>query len=144
MPRGVRYDEFGGIDVLRVDEVQRPVPGSLYVVGVTAWERCTAVQPGEVETVVISGAAGGVGSLAAQVVRRSGATVIGLASESNYEWLKSHGVIPVAYGDSKPGVRDERASGLIPRRPEPRTGSRSRVGGSPIAATRPRRRSRRR
>ena len=28
MPKAVRYDEFGGIDVLRVDEVQRPVPGS--------------------------------------------------------------------------------------------------------------------
>ncbi len=27
MPRAVRYDEFGGIDVLRVDEVERPVPG---------------------------------------------------------------------------------------------------------------------
>ena len=27
MPKAVRYDEFGGIDVLRVDEVQRPVPG---------------------------------------------------------------------------------------------------------------------
>src|SRR6266496_1773149 len=55
------------------------------------------------ETVVISGAAGGVGSLAVQLARRTGATVIGLASESNHEWLKSHGVIPVAYGD---GVAD--------------------------------------
>src|ERR1700755_2428304 len=27
MSKAVRYDEFGGIDVLRVDEVQRPVPG---------------------------------------------------------------------------------------------------------------------
>jgi NADPH:quinone reductase-like Zn-dependent oxidoreductase len=26
MPKAVRYDEFGGIDVLRVDEVERPVP----------------------------------------------------------------------------------------------------------------------
>src|SRR5258708_2179005 len=46
---------------------------------------------------------GGVGSLAVQLARRTGATVIGLASESNHEWLKSHGVIPVAYGD---GVAD--------------------------------------
>ena len=58
-----------------------------------------AVQPKEGETVVISGAAGGVGSLAVQLARRTGATVIGLARESNHEWLKSHGVIPVAYGD---------------------------------------------
>ncbi|MGW6157907.1 NADP-dependent oxidoreductase, partial [Streptomyces sp. NPDC055144] len=180
MPKAVRYDEFGGIDVLRVDEVERPVPvdgqvlvrvkaagtnpseavirtgaladlfpstfpsgqgsdlagvieevaagvagfspgdevlgftqkrasqaelvlveagdltrkpekvswevaGSLYVVGVTAWGAVHAVQPKEGETVVISGAAGGVGSLAVQLARRTGATVIGLASESNHE-----------------------------------------------------------
>lgn len=193
MPKAVRYDEFGGIDVLRVDEVERPVPGDgqvlvrvkaaginpseavirtgavadlfpstfpsgqgsdfagvieeavagaggfspgdevigftnnrasqaelvlveagdltpkpekvsweaaggLYVAGVTAWGAVHAVQPKEGET-VISGAAGGVGSLAVQLARRTGATVIGLASEGNHEWLKSHGVIPVAYGE---------------------------------------------
>ena len=27
MVKAVRYDEFGGIDVLRVEEVERPVPG---------------------------------------------------------------------------------------------------------------------
>jgi hypothetical protein len=27
MPKAVRYDKFGGIDVLRVDEAERPVPG---------------------------------------------------------------------------------------------------------------------
>jgi NADPH:quinone reductase-like Zn-dependent oxidoreductase len=194
MPKAVRYDEFGGIDVLRVEEVERPVPGDgqvlvrvkaaginpseavirtgalstvfpstfpsgqgsdlagvieevgagaggfspgdevigftsqrasqaelvlveagdltrkpekvpwevaggLYVIGVTAWGAVHAVQPGEGETVVVSGAAGGVGSLAVQLARRTGATVIGLASEGNHEWLKSRGVIPVAYGD---------------------------------------------
>jgi hypothetical protein len=26
MPKAVRYDQFGGIDVLRVEEVERPVP----------------------------------------------------------------------------------------------------------------------
>jgi NADPH:quinone reductase-like Zn-dependent oxidoreductase len=198
MPKAVRYYEFGGLDVLRVDEVERPVPGDgqvlvrvkaagvnpseavirtgalsklfpstfpsgqgsdlagiieevgtgaggfspgeevigftnnrasqaelvlveagdltpkpakvswevagcLYVAGVTAWGAVHAVQPKEGETVVISGAAGGVGSLAVQLARRTGATVIGLASERNHEWLESHGVIPLAYGD---GVAD--------------------------------------
>ena len=28
MVKAVRYDEFGGIDVLRVDEVQRPARGT--------------------------------------------------------------------------------------------------------------------
>ena len=27
MVKAVRYDGFGGIDVLRVEEVERPVPG---------------------------------------------------------------------------------------------------------------------
>src|SRR6266699_1419909 len=183
MPKAVRYGEFGGIGMLRVEEVERPVPGDgqvlvrvkaagmnsseavirtgavaelfpstfpsgqgsdlagvseevgagvggfspgdevigfsdkrasqaelvlveaggLYVAGTTAWGAVHAVQLKEGETVVISGAAGGVGSLAVQLARRTGATVIGLASENNHEWLKSHGVIPVAYGD---GVAD--------------------------------------
>jgi NADPH:quinone reductase-like Zn-dependent oxidoreductase len=192
--KAVRYDEFGGIDVLRVDEVERPVPGDgevlvrvkaagvniseavirtgavaalfpstfpsgqgsdlaglveevgagvsglspgdevigfsnkrasqaelvlveagdltpkpekvsweaaggLYVAGTTAWGVVHAIQPGDGETVVISGAAGGVGSLAVQLARRTGAAVIGLASESNHDWLTSHDVVPVAYGD---------------------------------------------
>src|SRR5690348_9953775 len=198
MPKAVRYGEFGGIEVLRVEEVERPVPGDgqvlvrvkaaginiseavirtgavaqlfpstfpsgqgsdlagvieevgagvggfspgdevigfsnnrasqaelvlveagdltrkpekvsweaaggLFVAGTTAWGAVHAVQPKQGETIVISGAAGGVGSLAVQLARRTGATVVGLASENNHAWLKSHGVIPVAYGD---GVAD--------------------------------------
>ena len=58
--KAVRYDEFGGIDVLRVEEVERPVPGDgLFVAGTTAWGAVHAVQPEPGETVVISGAAGG-------------------------------------------------------------------------------------
>ena len=72
-----------------------------------------AVQPTEGETVVISGAAGGVSSLAVQLARRTGATVIGLASESNHEWLNRHGAIPVAYGDGVAGrIRAAAPSGV--------------------------------
>ncbi|WP_067693145.1 NADP-dependent oxidoreductase [Nocardia jejuensis] len=194
MTKAVRYDEFGGIDVLRIDEVDRPVPagtqvlvqvratginpgeaavrtgamrdifpstfpsgqgsdlagvvvelgpdvdrfsvgdevigfselraahaelvlveidnltpkpeniswevaGALYIAGTTAWGAVHSIQLEKGETVVVSGAAGGVGSFAVQLARRAGATVIGLASERNHEWLRSHGVIPVAYGD---------------------------------------------
>jgi NADPH:quinone reductase-like Zn-dependent oxidoreductase len=200
MPKAVRYDGFGGIDVLRVEEVERPVPGDgqvlvrvkaaginpseavirtgavaalfpstfpsgqgsdlagvveeagagaggfspgdevigfsnnrasqaelvlveagdltrkpekvswevaggLYVAGVTAWGAVHAVQPEEGETVVISGAAGGVGSLAVQLARRTGATVIGLAGEGNHEWLKSHGTIADFAAAAKHGVK---------------------------------------
>ena len=79
------------------------VAGSLYVAGATAYAavRAVALSPGD--TVVVSGAAGGVGSIAVQLARRAGATVIGLASEPNHAWLSSHGVIPVTYGQ---GVAD--------------------------------------
>jgi NADPH:quinone reductase-like Zn-dependent oxidoreductase len=79
------------------------VAGALFVAGATAYAASRAVNPGEGDTVVVSGAAGGVGSLTVQLVRRSGATVIGLASEPNHEWLRGYGVIPVTYGD---GVAD--------------------------------------
>jgi NADPH:quinone reductase-like Zn-dependent oxidoreductase len=79
------------------------VAGSLYVAGATAYAmvRAVALRPGD--TVVVSGAAGGVGSIVVQLAKNAGATVIGLASKANHEWLTSHGVIPVIYGD---GVAD--------------------------------------
>lgn len=92
-----------------VDLVSRPaglaweVAGALYVAGTTAYACVFAVDPGPQDTVVVSGAAGGVGSLAVQLARLRGATVIGLASERNHAWLKEHGVLPVAYG---PGAAD--------------------------------------
>jgi NADPH:quinone reductase-like Zn-dependent oxidoreductase len=79
------------------------VAGSLFVAGATAYAVVRAVGVTEGDTVVVSGAAGGVGSLAVQLARRAGAIVIGLASPANHEWLTSHGVIPVAYGT---GVAD--------------------------------------
>lgn len=198
MPKAVRYDEFGGVDVLRVEDVGRPVPGSgevlvrvkatgivisessiragavadifpstfpsgqgsdlagvvedvgggvvgftagdevigfsdrrsaqaelvvvdaehltpkpnevpwevagaLYVVGVTATGAVRSVNLKPDDLVVIAGAAGGVGSLAVQLARRAGATVIAVASETNHDWLKRHGAIPIAYGE---GVGD--------------------------------------
>ncbi|SDU90206.1 NADPH:quinone reductase [Microlunatus sagamiharensis] len=76
-----------------------PVAGSLYVVGATAWAAVAAVEPRQGETVVVSAAAGGVGSLAVQLLRRRGVRVVGIASERNADWLRSQGVEPVAYGD---------------------------------------------
>ncbi len=75
------------------------VAGSLFVAGATAYAAVRAVALTEGDTVVVSGAAGGVGSLAVQLARRAGATVIGLASAANHDWLTGHEVIPVAYGD---------------------------------------------
>jgi NADPH:quinone reductase-like Zn-dependent oxidoreductase len=192
MPRAVRYDKYGGIDVLGVAEVERPTPGDdqilvrvkaagtnpgetpvreglmhdqwpatfpsgqgsdfagvveesnadgfeagdevlgfvhdrssqaeyvvadaenvarkpsgvsweaaggLAVVGSTAWAALRAVGVRDGETLLVSGAAGGVGSLVTQLARNAGAKVIGLASEHNHDWLREHGATPVAYGD---------------------------------------------
>src|SRR5581483_4703858 len=87
----------------RPADVPWEVAGALFVTGATAYAAVRAVALTEGDTVVVSGAAGGVGSLAVQLARRAGATVIGLASPANHEWLAGHRVIPVTYGD---GVAD--------------------------------------
>lgn len=52
------------------------------------------------DTVVISAAAGGIGSIAVQYAVAKGATVIGIASKKNAEYLKSLGAIPVSYEEN--------------------------------------------
>jgi NADPH:quinone reductase-like Zn-dependent oxidoreductase len=83
----------------RPAEVSWDAAGALPVAGATAWAAVRAVSPADNDVVVVSGAAGGVGTLAAQLVRHTGATVIGLASEPHHDWLREHGIIPVTYGD---------------------------------------------
>jgi NADPH:quinone reductase-like Zn-dependent oxidoreductase len=82
------------------------VAGSLFVAGATAFAAVRAVCPQPGETVVVSGAAGGVGSLAVQLAHRSGAQVIGIAGPANHDWLRDHGVTPVAHGDGSDTVAD--------------------------------------
>jgi NADPH:quinone reductase-like Zn-dependent oxidoreductase len=53
----------------------------------------------EGQTLVINGAAGGVGAAAIQLARVRGARVIGTASEPNHEFLRSLGAEPTTYGD---------------------------------------------
>jgi NADPH:quinone reductase-like Zn-dependent oxidoreductase len=79
------------------------VAGSLFVAGATAWAMVRAVSAGQGDTVVVSGASGGVGTIAVQLARNEGARVIGLASEPHHEWLSGHGVIAVTYGDGVAG-----------------------------------------
>ena len=73
--------------------------GSLFVAGTTAYAAVRAVSLKRGDTVVVSGAAGGVGAIVVQLARREGAKVIGLASPTHHQWLSDHGVIPVAYGE---------------------------------------------
>jgi NADPH2:quinone reductase len=87
--------------------------GGLFVVGVTAFAAVRAISLTAGETVAVSGAAGGVGSLTVQLARNAGAHVIGIASEANADWLRSVGVTPIAYGDGLEGrLRQAAPSGI--------------------------------
>jgi NADPH:quinone reductase-like Zn-dependent oxidoreductase len=87
------------------DIVPRPanVPweqaGALFVAGTTAYAAVRAVALREGDTVVISAAAGGVGTIAVQLARLKAVRVIGLASEPHHQWLADHGAIPVSYDE---------------------------------------------
>lgn len=83
----------------RPDGVSWEAAGSLFVAGTTAYAAVRAVSVGDGDTLVVSGAAGGVGSIVVQLAKNAGARVIGLAGEANHEWLAKHGAIPIRYGD---------------------------------------------
>ena len=90
------------------------VAGSLFVAGATAYAAVRAVDLGPADTVAIAGAAGGVGSIAVQLARRTGATVLGIAGPANDAWLADHGVVPVNYGDDLPArLRAAAGSGRV-------------------------------
>lgn len=85
--------------VVKPPAVPWDVGGALFVAGTTAFATVEAVSLSPGDTVVVSAAAGGVGSLAVQLAALKGARVVGIAGEANHEWLRHHGVIPIAYGD---------------------------------------------
>ena len=88
--------------------------GALFVSGTTAYAavRAVALKPGD--TVAVAGAAGGVGTIAVQLAKRAGATVLGIAGPSNDDWLTAHGVVPVNYGDGLADrLRDAAPDGQI-------------------------------
>jgi NADPH:quinone reductase-like Zn-dependent oxidoreductase len=73
--------------------------GSLYVVGCTAYAAVRAVDAGPGDTVAVSAAAGGVGSIVVQLLGVHGARALGIASPAHAGWLTEHGAVPVAYGE---------------------------------------------
>jgi len=79
-------------------KVSWEVAGSLAVAGSTAYASVRAVSLKKGDTVAVSGAAGGVGSIAVQLATRTGAEVIGIASPANHQWLAAHRVKPESYG----------------------------------------------
>lgn len=92
------------------DEVGDEVASTLSVAGLTAAAALAAIDLKDGDTVLVGGAAGGVGVLTVQLARRAGARVIGTASEGTFGFLREFGVEPVTYG---PGLED-RVRALAP------------------------------
>ncbi len=88
-----------GVLLHKPDALTFEVAGALTVVGRTALASVRSLRLSEHDTVLVSAAAGGVGVLAAQLAIRSGAEVIGTASEENHDFLEGLGVTPVLYGE---------------------------------------------
>ncbi|WP_436791452.1 NADP-dependent oxidoreductase [Yinghuangia sp. YIM S10712] len=84
--------------------------GGLPLAGLTALRSLDHLAVGVRDTLLVHGAAGGVGSIAVQLGRERGARVIGTASPRNHEYLRGLGAEPVAYGE---GVID-RVRALAP------------------------------
>ena len=82
-PDGLSFEEAAGYPV--------PVETAIRILNQVG------VQPGQ--TLLVSGAAGGVGSAVVQIAGERGITVIGTASERNQEYLRSLGATATTYGE---------------------------------------------
>jgi len=83
MPDGMGFEEAAGY----------PVPAETAVRTL----REVGVRPGE--TLLVSGAAGGVGSALVQFARARGVTVIGTAGPANQDHVRTLGATPTTYGE---------------------------------------------
>lgn len=97
------YAEYIVVDadqiVIKPERMPWEVAGGFSGNGQGAHMALKSVGIKEGDTVLIHAAAGGFGTFACQLAKAWGAAaVIGTASESNHEYLRSIGVIPVAYG----------------------------------------------
>lgn len=85
--------------VVKPSAVSWEVGGALFLAGVAAWRALEEARVRAGDTVLVSAAAGGVGSLEIQLAKLRGARVIGTCGERNFDYLRQIGVTPVVYGD---------------------------------------------
>ncbi|MFF7725729.1 NADP-dependent oxidoreductase [Streptomyces sp. NPDC008001] len=83
MPEGLTFEEAAGYPSV--------VETALRII------REVGVQPGQ--TLLVSGASGGVGSAVLQIARDRGITVIGTAGAANQDYLRGLGAVATTYGD---------------------------------------------
>ena len=79
------------------------IASALPVASLTADAALSVIGVTSGDTVLIGGAAGGVGTFAVQLAKLAGATVIGTGSEDSFDYLRTLGATPVTYG---PGLAD--------------------------------------
>src|ERR1700729_2592687 len=103
----VVVDASGGIAANEAhhtpDGVDDRTAATLAIAGRTAAAALAVVNPGPGDTVLIGGAAGGVGVFAVQLARLAGARVIGTGSATSSDFLRGLGAEPVAYGGGLAG-----------------------------------------
>jgi NADPH:quinone reductase-like Zn-dependent oxidoreductase len=85
--------------ITKPDAINWDVAGSVAGAGATAYAVLNKLGVQAGDTLLIHAAAGGVGTFAVQLAVARGARVIGTASERNFDYLRSIGAEPVAYGD---------------------------------------------
>ncbi|GAA3545755.1 NADP-dependent oxidoreductase [Amycolatopsis ultiminotia] len=81
------------------DAVDDVTASTLPVAAATAAAALAAARVGDGDTVLIGGAAGGVGVFAVQLARLAGARVLATSSEGSFEFLRGLGAEPIRYGE---------------------------------------------
>jgi enoyl reductase len=84
--------------VVKPPELSFPAAAALVAAGQTASGALTELGVTAGDVLLVHGAAGSVGTVAVQLARLAGATVIGTASPANHGYLRQLGAIPVVYG----------------------------------------------
>ncbi|MBB3655672.1 NADPH:quinone reductase-like Zn-dependent oxidoreductase [Rhizobium sp. BK650] len=84
--------------VHKPDDLPFEIAGGLPVISETAWRSLDELDVKAGEALLVSGAAGGIGSAVIQLARVRGITTIGTASPQKHDYLKDLGAIPTAYG----------------------------------------------
>ncbi|MFZ4262642.1 NADP-dependent oxidoreductase [Sphingobacterium sp. HJSM2_6] len=99
---GGNYTHATLIDVPLVNLIKKPEELSWEVAGSIAGVAQTAMtildELGPIQTLLIHGASGAVGAITAQIALKRGIQVIGTAAEKNVDYVKSLGLIGLAYG----------------------------------------------
>lgn len=79
-----------------------PTAAGLVAAAQTASGALRELAVGAGDVLLVHAAAGSVGTLAVQLARLAGATVIGTAGPANHDYLRQLGAVPVAYGENLP------------------------------------------